>query len=105
MQSFYRPFRAAIQKSLTLIQHSLFATAQYLCCGRDGLAIIGQQYGQDANHQPGVFASLLLRLTQRLLLLAAKADSIFVRFASDGILSPPSLGWPQFTLKTFGRQV
>ena len=104
-QSCYRPFRAAIQKSLTLIQHSLFATTQYLCSGRDGLAIISQQYDQDANHQPGAFASLLLCLTQCLLLLAAEADSIFVRFTSDGTLSPPSLGWSQFTLKTFGRQV
>jgi hypothetical protein len=40
-----------------------------------------------------------------LLFLAAKLDSIFIRFASDGILSPPFVGWPQFTLKTFGRQV
>ena len=88
-----------------MIQHSLFATAQYLCSGRDGPSIIGQQYDQDANHQPGILASLLLRLTQRLLLLAAEADPVFVRFASDGILSPPSLGWPQFTPKTSGMQV
>ena len=105
MQSCYRSFRAAIQESLTLIQHGLFATAQYLCRGRDGLAIIGQQYDQDANHQAGILATFLLCLTQGLFFLAAELDSIFVRFSSDGTLSPPSVGWPQFTLKTFGTQV
>jgi hypothetical protein len=40
-----------------------------------------------------------------LLLLAAEPDLVFVRFPSDGILSPPLLGWPQFTPKTSRRQV
>jgi hypothetical protein len=89
LQCCYRSFRTAIQESLALIQHCLFATAQYFGRGRDGLASIGQQYDQDANHQPSTLASLFLCLTQHLLLLAAEADSVFVRFASDGILSPP----------------
>jgi hypothetical protein len=38
-----------------------------------------------------------------LLFLAIQLDLIFVRFASDGILGPPFLGWSQFTLKTFDR--
>jgi hypothetical protein len=88
-----------------LIQHCLLATAQYFGSGRDGLAIMGQQYDQDANHQPSILASLFLRLTQRLLLLAAEADSVFVRLTSDGILSPPSLGWPQFTPRTYGMHI
>jgi hypothetical protein len=89
------------QESFPLIQHGLFATAQALGRSRDGFPLISLQDNQNTNHQASAFASFLLCLTQRLLFLAAESDSVLVRFSSDDFLSPPFLGWPQFTLKTF----
>ena len=105
LQSRHGAFRATCQESFALVQHGLFATAQGFGCGSDGLSLVSQQDSQDTNHQAGAFASLLLCQTQLLLFLAAELDSVFVRFASDGTLSPPFLGWPQFTPKTFGKHV
>ena len=64
-----------------------------------------QNAGRSLSRVPDTKTLKALRLPQCLPFFAAELDSIFVRFASDGILSPPFSGWPQFALKTFERHL
>jgi hypothetical protein len=103
-QGRYRAFRPAFKESLAPVQDGLFATAQQVRRLGDSSTLIGPQDDQNPDHQPGIFTTFFLRSAQLSLLFAAELDSVFVRFASDGTETSFS-GWPQYTLKTFGKHL